>query len=163
MSAETHPGGRPLSDEERGSLLREMTEVVTTSHLFKSLDEHGRDRVLAAGYVCRFEPGERIIEEGTKGQAMYLVLDGKVRVETQRPGGTLQLAELSRGACVGEVAVLTGMVRTASVVAIDSVDCVAFEKESVEAILVDYPRVRQVLEALIEGRARDTIEKIVSS
>ena len=157
------PGGRILGDDERRALLAEMSDIVNTSHLFKSLDDEGRRRVLSSGYVCSFSAGETLIKEGDHGTAMYLLLNGKVRVETTAAQGSVHLAELGHGACVGEVSVLSGGPRTATVTAATDVDAVAFEKHRIERILADYPKVRALLEALVEGRARDTIEKIVGS
>lgn len=155
------PGGRILDDDERRALLDEMSDIVSKSHLFKSLDDDGRRRVLSSGYVCSFADGEQIIRQGDTGSTMFLILNGKVKVETQTPGGTVHLAELGHGACVGEVSVLTGGERTATVTAVGDVDAIAFEKHRIERILSDYPKVRSLLEALVEGRARDAIEKIV--
>jgi CRP-like cAMP-binding protein len=157
------PGTRRLDDSERRSLLDEMTEVVVSSHLFKSLDDAGRERLLTSGYVCSFDPDSMIIEQGTEGDLMFLVLDGKVRIDAMVSGGTLQLAELGRGACIGEVSVVGGGPRTATVRAASAVSCVAFPRHRIQEILDDYPKVRKVLQALVEGRARDTIEKIVKS
>jgi CRP-like cAMP-binding protein len=157
------PGSRVLSAEERGALLDEMEEIVERSHLFKSLDDEGRARVLTSGVVSRWAEGDVIILQGAEGESMYLVLSGKVRVTTQAANGEVLLAELGRDACFGEVSVLTGSKRTATVVALTEVDCVVFEKHRIERVLVDYPKVRKILEALIEGRARDTVEKIIKS
>jgi CRP-like cAMP-binding protein len=156
------PRGRPLEDVEREALLADLEEIVATSHLFKSLGDAGRKRLIASGYVMAFAADEVIIRQGEEGTAMYLVLSGTVRVETNAvPGPSVQLAELGRGACLGEVAVLTGGPRTATVTAIDPVQAVAFEAHRIRRIVDDDPRVRRLLEALIEGRARDTVEKIV--
>ena len=157
------PGGRILDEEERRALLGEMSDIVAKSHLFKSLDDDGRARVLRSGYVCSFGAGEEMIRQGDTGRTMYLILNGKVRVETQTPGGNVVLAELGHGACIGEVSVLTGGERTATVTTLSDVDAVAFERHRIERVLADYPKVRSLLEALVEGRARDTIEKIVGS
>ncbi len=157
------PGGRVLGADERSVLLDEMTEIVSSSRLFKSLDEAGRQRVLTSGYIASFAAGETILRQGDTGTTMFLVLNGRVRVEASTPGGNVVLAELGRDACIGEVSVLTGGERTATVTALTDVDAVAFEKHRIERILADYPKVRALLEALVEGRARDAIEKIVGS
>ena len=157
------PRGRALEDAEREALLAELEAIVASSHLFKSLGDEGRDRLLESGYVVSFDPGERLIEQDAEGSTMFIVLSGKVRVETAGARGTVQLAELGVGACVGEVSVLTGGARTATVTAIDAVQVVAFERHRIQRIIDDYPRVRQLLEQMIEGRARDTVEKIIGS
>lgn len=156
------PDGRELASQELSNLVGEMTEIVQTSHLFKSLDDEGRERVLRSGYAKTFAAGEEIVREGDEGSTLYLVLSGSVHVTTEAPSGTIHLAELGRGACLGEVSVLTGNPRTATVKALTDVDVAAFERHRIERVLSDYPRVRQLLESLVESRARDTIEKIVS-
>lgn len=157
------PAGRALEAAEGAALLADLEEMVVTSHLFKSLDPEGRARLIESGYVLAFEPGDTIIRQGDEGSAMYLVLQGKVRVETAGVRGAVQLAELGRGACLGEVSVLTGSARTASVVAITPVQLVAFESHRIDRVIDAYPRVRKLLEAMVEGRARDTVEKIIGS
>ncbi len=157
------PGGRLLAPEERASLGEEMARIVATSHLFKSLDDDGRRRVLESGWVAKFEPGQILMKQGNPGDTMFLVLKGRIRVETDGPSGPVHLAELGRGACVGEVSVLTGGPRTATVTAIEPVDAVAFQHHRIERVLNDYPKVRQLLQSLVEGRARDTVEKLIGS
>ena len=56
---------------------------------------------------------------------------------------------------------LTGGERTATVIALEPVKVVAFESHRVARLVDAYPRMRQLLEAMIEGRARDTVEKII--
>lgn len=138
-----------------------MEAIVLGSHLFKSLDEAGRRELLDSGVVMRFDAGEVVFEEGAGGDTMCLVMDGTLRVETRTPSGTLQLAELRRGACVGEVSVLTGGPRTASVSAVTPVTVVTFARHRIARVLDRYPKVRALLQTLVERRARDTVDKLV--
>jgi CRP-like cAMP-binding protein len=140
-----------------------MEMIVLGSHLFKSLDEAGRKDLVESGFVMRFEPGEVLLRQDDPGETMFVVLEGNVRVETATPGGTVQLAELGPGACLGEVSVLTGGPRTATVTALSPVSTITFARHRIERLLAAHPRVRTLLEALIAGRARDAVEKIVGS
>ena len=153
------PGGRLLSDDERRALMGGMADIIDKSHLFKSLDEEGRGRVLRSGYVCSYNAGDMVLKEGDPGETMFLILNGTARVST----GKVHLAELTRGACIGEVSVLTGGPRTATVTAHTELDLVAFEQHRVGRILDDYPKVRELLESIVEGRARETVEKIIGN
>ncbi len=157
------PTGRALSSEERAALLAEMEDIIATSHLFKSLDPAGREEILGCGYVCGYSLDDVIIKEGLPGTSMFMVLRGNVKVEMSAPSGVVSLCTLGRGACFGEVSVLHDRPRTATVTALEDVDCVAFEKHRIDRILTKYPKVRKVLEAILEGRARDAIEKIVKA
>lgn len=157
-------GARTLSGDEVAALERDMAEIVTKSHLFKSLDEAARKELLESAFVMQYDPGEMILREGDPGDTMFLVMEGTVRVHTCAvQGGELQLAELGRGACIGEVSVLTGSPRTATVDAVDAVTCAVLARHRVERVLDAHPRVRELLEALVEGRARQTLERILGN
>ena len=143
-------------------MLADIQEIVQSSHLFKSLDDAGRLDLIESGYVVSFEAGEMVMRQGDIGATMFLVMSGRVLVKTDGGTGTdVHLAELGRGACIGEVALLTASPRTATVEAADDVTLIALEKHRVQRVIDAYPKVRELLEAMIEGRARDTVEKLI--
>ncbi len=157
-------GTRTLSADEVAALERDMEEIVAKSHLFKSLDEPARKELLESAFVMQYDPGEMLLREGDPGDAMLLVMEGTVRIHTHAlQGGELQLAELGRGACIGEVSVLTGSPRTATVDAVTSVTCAVLARHRVHRILDAHPKVRALLETMVEGRARQTLERILGS
>jgi CRP-like cAMP-binding protein len=71
-----------------------------------------------AGLVqaVRFRAGDVIIREGDAGDSLFIVGSGKVRIVRLADGNEIPVAELSRGALFGELAVLEGR-RTATVIA----------------------------------------------
>lgn len=154
-------GARTLSLDEVSGLERDMAEIVAKSHLFKSLDDGARKELLESAFVMQYDAGEMLLREGDPGETMMLVMEGTVRVHTQSPQGELQLAELGRGACVGEVSVLTGSPRTATVDAVTHVSAAVLARHRVQRILDGHPRVRALLEALVEGRAKQTLGRIL--
>ena len=157
------PRGRALSESERDALLADLEDIIASSHLFKTLDDEGRRELIRCGYVVEFPAGEMLMAQDEEGErTMFLLMSGKVSVETS--GGSrksIRLAVLGRGACLGEVSVLTGGPRTASVTAIEDVQALAFEQHRIQRVIDGYPKVRELLEAMVEGRARDTVEKII--
>jgi CRP-like cAMP-binding protein len=154
-------GGRALDTEELAALDRDMEAIVLGSHLFKSLDLAARANLIAGGFVMKYAAGETILREGDPGDTMFIVMSGTVTVETRNAAGNVHLAELGRGACVGEVSVITGAARTATVTAVTDVTVATFARHRVQRILDESPKVRALLEQLVEGRARDTVEKII--
>ncbi len=135
-------------------------ETISGSHLFKSLDQEGRARLFAGATTVTFELGQVVVREGDPGEALYLIRKGQVEVSTIREGKRIELARLGPGACFGEVALLSGRPRTATVVALEPCTMLCFPKQQIEEILDAYPKVRKLLESIVLGRARDTIEKI---
>lgn len=141
--------------------MNEMAVIIAQSALFKSLSEEARADVMASGYVCAFAEGATILEQGNRGDTMYLVLNGTVSVTAFHSDANFDLGDLGRGACVGEVSVITGNPRTATVVAKTAVDLVAFKAHRIHRMLDENPKVRAMLESLIEGRAHDALSKMV--
>ena len=135
-------------------------ETITGSHLFKSLDEEGRQRLLREATAVSYDQGQIIVREGDPGEALYLIRQGQVEVFTTRDGENIQLATLGPGACFGEVALLSGRSRTATVITAEPCTLLCFYRNRIEDILIAYPKVRKLLESMVLGRARDTIEKI---
>ena len=154
-------GGRALNASELAALTEQMSSIVESSHLFKSLDDEGRKAIFECGFLQSFNATDILMKQDQEGDSMFLVFNGTVIVETDTAGGTIQLAELGPGACVGEVSVLMGGPRTATVTAKTDVDAISFARHRIERVLAQYPKVREVLVKLVESRAHDTIEKII--
>ena len=68
------------------------------------------------GFV-RAEPGRRLLEEGTPGNSFFVICSGKMRVVKQSDGAELTMAYLTEGAFFGELALLAGTPRAATVIA----------------------------------------------
>ena len=103
----------PVSD--RAALLGEVD-------LFRVLGPSERERVAHEMVARRFGRGERIIEQGAPGQTFYVVGSGTVSILTARG---VEVTRLGRGQYFGEMSLLTGEPRSATVVAAE--DAVLFE------------------------------------
>jgi len=136
-----------------------LCAFVEKSHLFKKVDSVDLDLVYKAGWLCRYKAGQTVIAEGDQGVELYLIVQGTVQVVAQGVAGNVELARLSRGAIFGEVGFLTGKPRTASVLALDSVQLIRFSRRDLEAVLKKYPKVRKTLKVMMSARAEKTIEK----
>jgi CRP-like cAMP-binding protein len=132
---------------------------VERSHLFKGLEKEDLKILYQAGKLIKKKAGKAIVREGDPGNEMFLIMTGTVRVITGTPKAPVELAQLKRGAFFGEVAVLTGRPRTATVVATSDVELIVFGRQELEPILRKYPRVRKLMQVVVEGRVRTAIEK----
>lgn len=154
-------GATRQSSETLDRLWNGVEGVVTGSFLFRSLDEPARHDLVDRGVVMVFPAGREILREGDPGADFYLVDRGVVEVATRTPAGaSVALATLQRGAFFGEVAMLTGAPRTATVTALTDVSVVRFDKRDIDEVLDRNPAARRLLKAMVAGRARDTYEKI---
>lgn len=155
-------GAEEISDELDGDDNRPSEQLIEDSQLFQALDLDDRRSLFDTGERVTFEPGEIILKEGEQGDSFYIVEDGEVEVSTTLEGKTVILASLSRGDIFGEVTAFSGKPRTATVAAASLVDVIRFDNEELKALLEKSPEVRAELQAMILGRARDTIEKITN-
>lgn len=146
-----------------GELLGDVTmeQLIAKSPLFEKLDDAGRKRLLQGGTLESYAPGVAIMTEGEPGDSFYFLKTGAVEVTTMRGAERIKLADLGAGDFFGEVSVITAQPRTATVTALSPVVAVRFQRRKISRVLMDYPDVTKLLNAKIEDRAQDTIQKIL--
>ncbi len=116
------------------------------------------------GYIVKEEvvqPDFTIIEEGAKGDWVYVVLKGRVKVKKRTPKGTVTIDTLGEGAIIGEIPFLlkTRQLRTASVIAEGVVKLGILDKERLEK---EYELLSPQLKSLIRTlvlRLKETTKK----
>lgn len=136
-------------------------KMVFSSPLFRDVDEATKENVVEDAKIERFESGAALMKQGEAGDAIYFVLDGTVRIETRTGASSVALAELGPGACLGEVALVSGRVRTATVTAVTPTLCSKVRAETLAAATTKSPALLARLRRLIEARAQDAVEKII--
>ncbi len=105
-----------------------------------------------------FVPQSLIVREGSSDGAAYFILSGRVAVRRRDAdtGVDFVLAELGAGQMFGEMAMLTGQPRTASVLALEETTCAVLEHADFEQALVAHPELaaamlRTLAERLVEA------------
>jgi small-conductance mechanosensitive channel/CRP-like cAMP-binding protein len=96
--------------------------------------------------------GEKIIEEGCAGDSCFLIDRGEVRVLRRLGGTPREIARLKEGECFGEMAMLTGEQRSATVVAATDVDVFMIDKAGFQDILAGHPDLAVDISALLAER-----------
>ena len=123
--------------------------------LFAGLDREHLDDVLAVGRRVSFEPGQAIVERGDHGDAMYIVLGGAAEVDV---GGRFH--RLERGDFFGEMAVLAGKPREATVKAVEPVEALRIAADDFQVFLADNPQIAVgMLKSLVE-RLREVQDRL---
>ena len=125
--------------------------VLGDAPVFSALPPEVLERVLAAGEERTYAGGETIVRAGEPGKELFVVLEGTARIE--RNGSPLR--EIGPQELFGEVAVLDGGPRTADVVAVGAVRCLAVPREALRGAIEAVPGAAWQLLELLAQRFRE--------
>jgi CRP-like cAMP-binding protein len=116
--------------------LAERTRALTKMPVLEGCPPAEVEQIAARAHVMLFESGEVIVPEGEEGLGFYFITDGRVRV--LRNGR--QIARLGAGEFFGEVSLLEGTVRNATVVADGPATCIGILRSFFRPLLARNPR-----------------------
>src|SRR5881396_3297269 len=133
----------------------EALSILRGEPLFECLSDEQLNHLIKQARLNYFGRGEPVIEEGAAGDSMFVLLRGAANVSVSKNGSTIQVATLGAGDCFGEMSLLTGESRTATVQA--ESDCYVLEigKPVMADVIRDSP---DCLERLSELLARRKLE-----
>ena len=143
----------PKDREPRGSSLRAM---LSQQPLFQALDDAERDLLLFQAKSYNFGRGEKLIEQGQPGESMFLLVRGEAGVLVSNHGALTQVAVLRGGACFGEMSLLTGEKRSATVLALSDCQVVEIAKTSLAEVIQAKPMLLDQLSDLLAKRQMET-------
>lgn len=142
-------------------------ELITNFPLFQGFTIHGAQRLLEAGEVKEHAPGDLLLVEGDSATFVLLLITGKLEVFVERDGRNIVLTETGPGAILGELAVLCGITRSASVRASEKSTVLQWSADAFRSLLLRDPSLsqrifRESLRTLIE-KERSLIETLVKA
>jgi CRP-like cAMP-binding protein len=106
--------------------------------------------------AARFRQGEAIVREGEPGEELYFLESGRVQVVRGHGDETLVLDELGAGDLFGEMALLTGNPRSATVTALSEVNVWALSRADFDDLVAANPHLALALSRLLSERLRAT-------
>ena len=95
--------------------LEEIINFLLEAPMFGDLDPTELSEVVHIMQVQRLRPGQHVFREGDKGDAWYVLYEGQIEVVKDRSTGSNIIAELGERSCFGEMAILDGSPRSATV------------------------------------------------
>lgn len=111
------------------------------SNLLGSLGDDEVEQILAACRPQRIPGGQVICQQGEPGDSMYILLRGRVRIDVaDGPRGKRLLNYLGPGDHFGEMSLLVGGTRAASVAAVVETEVLELKRQSFERLLTRVPR-----------------------
>jgi CRP/FNR family cyclic AMP-dependent transcriptional regulator len=129
--------------------------------LFAELGADELDRFSRVAVPRSFPKGTRVFHEGDHSDACYIIRGGSFRVTREHPDGrAITLANLGPGDIFGELAMLDGEVRSASVEALSDGELLALPAVDVRGLLARHPEITVKLVAALVRRLRQANERI---
>lgn len=146
-----------------GKASKGLAEIV----LFRGLEESDLQALLQISRMESFDAGSVIFKEGEPGDAMYLVLDGKVRISRMTPLGSEEaLAILGANQAFGEMSVIEDRAeRSASAIAHEDCFLLALDREPFQKLLIQDTGLAHIVlwnaVRLLAARLRATNDKMM--
>ena len=134
----------------------EARQILRGEPLFDCLSDEQLNQLVGQAHLSIFGRGEPVIEEGSPGDSMFVLLRGAAKVFVSKNGSKIQVAKLGAGDCFGEMSLLTGEPRSATVRA--DGDCYVMEigKPVMAEVLRDAPSCLEKLSELLAQRKMET-------
>jgi CRP/FNR family transcriptional regulator, cyclic AMP receptor protein len=134
---------------------RSILEALSTIPFFAGLDRVALERLAAGMRSRRFRRGEVIFHIGDPGDALFVIVDGEVKISLpSETGDEAILATLRVGDVFGELALLDGAPRSASATAISPTETVVLPRDRFRELIATEAGVRDALLASIAGELR---------
>src|SRR5436189_1748369 len=134
----------------------EARTILRDEALFECLSDDQLDSLVRQSRVNHFGRGERVIREGAEGDSMFILLRGAAEVSISKNGASIPVAKLRAPDWFGEMSLLTGERRTATVRA--ETDCQVMEigKQVMAELLRASPDCLERLSELLAKRKMET-------
>jgi len=136
-------------------------ELLSRVPLFSDLSRAELQRIASVAVPRSFPAGTRVFHEGDQSDACYIVRSGDLRVTREHPDGrAITLATLGAGDFFGELAMLDGEARSASVETLSDAELLALPAADLRRLLAERPEISVKLIGALTRRLRQTNERV---
>jgi CRP-like cAMP-binding protein len=130
------------------SKLRSLSNI----DLFSHLDDAERQELARTARRTPFGRAEVITRQGAQANWLYVLSKGEVEVRIATPEGDRRVAVLKAPSFFGEMALMTGQPREATVVALSEVECLRVDKADFQEILQQRPAIANRISEILAAR-----------
>lgn len=130
----------------------EICERINNIEIFAPLSNEDTERIAETCSVRVFAPEEPIIKKGQRGDSMFIIHRGKVRVEVTENSVTKTVNTLNAGKFFGEMSLFTGKPRSADVIADSETKVIEIQSRILRPILESHPELVETIGEIIDER-----------
>ncbi|MEO8206915.1 MAG: cyclic nucleotide-binding domain-containing protein [Chthoniobacterales bacterium] len=144
LYAEERPKPQSTTDTNREALMQtSFAQCLSTDNLL---------HLTQSAKSVQFGKGEHITEQGNEGNSMYILIRGSAEVIVTANGTRSSVAKLGAGDCIGEMSLLTGERRSATVIALVDCDAIKIDKDDFAPLVNETPSLLDSLSTLLAQR-----------
>jgi small-conductance mechanosensitive channel/CRP-like cAMP-binding protein len=137
---------------DREQEVEQRMEALRHIELFQSLTEDERYELATRLSVAPFVRDEAITRQGAEAHWLYIITKGEADVRVTVDGESERVASLHQGDFFGEMGLMTGAPRTATVIALTDVECYRLDKEGFNNILSRRPEIAEDISHILARR-----------
>ena len=144
------------SESALGSLLEENAQSRSqiVSPLFGGFSQDELSAVIAKFRLLSYEAGDIVVSEGQPGDSLFVLTTGTLKAFVRDRGGrNVLVREMPEGSFFGEVSILSGRPRSATVTCASRCELLELDLPSLKAIVAAHPHVREVIQEAYQSRA----------
>ena len=140
----------------------QLVQFLKNVKLFAELGPESLARLGRCLKSADFPPGEVIVREGAPGVSMYIIKTGLVEVRKKDPGTGIDflVAQLSEGASVGEMSLLTGKPRSATVTTVQPTVVFTLTRADFRNLLTQHPEISLGLARILAERLEEATRQV---
>jgi len=140
----------------------QIGKILKKVPIFRVLGKESIDFIVERLKFKSFESNEDICKSGDPGDEMYIIIDGATDIIIGDPGQEQVVATLNSGDYFGEMALLTGETRSATVRAKETTETFVLYKNDFDVILERFPSISLSMGKIVSQRLRETLNKATS-
>ncbi len=155
--------GQFLPDETMGEVaVSEGGSYIVGTPLFGNFTKEELLALVDGMRLLTFEPGDVIVGEGEPGDSLFVLTSGTVKAFVRNADGRFRkVRQMNDGDFFGEIAILTGQPRTATITAATPCELLELTRATMETMSETHPGVREVLRDYCERRAQTSAETAI--
>jgi CRP-like cAMP-binding protein len=154
---------------KKAQIIESKLAALAAVDLFAQLSDEEKTQLASSALLSPFSRGEAITRQGAQAHWLYVLVRGRAAVRVSADGEERQVAVLQAPSFFGEMALMTGQPREATVIAETDVECLRVDRHDFEGILKKRPEMASAISRILAERrvgllaARDGLDEAAKS
>lgn len=137
--------------------------VLRSVAIFANLDTARLKLLAFTSERMTFAAGDVLFRQGDESDAAYVLVSGSADILIEAEDGPVRISTVAENAIIGEMGIVTGDPRSATIVATSAIDALKLRKEVFLAVLAEFPTMALSVTRLMVKRLQDNIVAVTQS